>query len=397
MKQRLRTFCTVFPNYQDFHFFKDPGQIPYRFTKLGWDASVVCYDRGQDLPYTQRYLKVIKRPAKMCWRRFNLGIVIYLIFNARKIDVLHVFHLAWSSLVFIWFYKLFNRSGFAYLKLDDCVFSGDKPWEIDKEELGDFNSGLTDFKRKTKNRISRKFLIRKVDLWSIEDEYSREVYEERHPFMKGRIIVVYNGHSVDLEELPDSIGSAGKQDVILTVGRLGTFQKATDVLLEAFATVAGNSSYDLHLAGAVVPEFECYVEKYLRENPDLKDRIVFHGPLGREALYSLYSRSRIFCLPSRFDSLPNVFPEAMFFRNAIVTTSAVSLKYHIDKYGVGVAVKKDDPGALADALLRLINDSELLDRMASQARVIAETLLSWERIALSLQEEIMNRFKQLQG
>jgi len=396
MRQRLHKFCTVFPNYQDFHFFKDPGQIPYRFAKLGWDASVVCYDRGQDLHHTQRYLKVIKRPGKLCWRRFNLGIIIYLIVNARKIDVLHVFHLTWSSLVFIWFYKLFNRKGFAYLKLDDCVFSGNSPWEIDREEWSDVNSGRTGFKRKAKNRISRKFLLRKVDLWSIEDEYSREVYEERHPFMKGRIIVVYNGHSVDLADFPESTDLAGKENIILTVGRLGTFQKATDVLLEAFTTVARNSNYDLHLAGAVVPEFADYDEKYLCDNPDLKDRIVFHGPLGREELYSLYSRSRIFCLPSRFDSLPNVFPEAMFFRNAVVTTNAVSLKYHIDRYGVGIAVKKDDPGALAEALLRLIKDNGLLDRTAMQAGMIADTLLSWDRIATSLQEEIMTRHKKIQ-
>ena len=397
MKQGLRTFCTVFPNYQDFHFFKDPGQIPYRFAKLGWDASVVCYDSDQDLPHTQKLLKVIKRPGGLFWRRFNLGIVSYLIGNARKIDVLHVFHLTWSSLVFVWIYKLINRNGFAYLKLDDCVFSGDQPWEIDREESRDFKSGRTGFKRKIKKMISRKFLVRKVDLWSIEDEYSREVYKERHPFMKGEIIVVYNGHSLDIAELPESMDTAGKEDIILTVGRLGTFQKATDILLEAFTTVARKSRYDLHLAGAVVPEFTDHTEKYFEENPDLKDRIIFHGPLGREALYSLYSRSRIFCLPSRYDSLPNVFPEAMFFRNAIVTTSAVSLKYHIDKYGVGVAVKKDDPEALADALLRLINDNELTDRMALQAHMIADTLLSWDRIAVSLQDEIVNRIKKLQG
>lgn len=397
MKQRLRTFCTVFPNYQDFHFFKDPGQIPYRFSKLGWDASVVCYDKGQDLRQTRRYLKVIKRPGQLCWRRFNLGIVFYLVINARKIDVLHVFHLAWSSLVFIWFYKLFNSNGFAYLKLDDCVFSGDQPWEIDREESRDVKSDRRGLKRNLKNRISRKYFIGKVDLWSIEDEYSREVYEERHPFMKGRIIVVYNGHSVDLAGLPESLSSDKKEDIILTVGRIGTFQKATDVLLEAFATVARKSSYNLHLAGEVVPEFTDYIEKYVRENPDLKERIFFHGALGREALYTLYSRSRIFCLPSRFDSLPNVLPEAMFFRNAIVTTSAVSLKYHIDKYGVGLAVTKDDSRALADALLKIINDNDLLDRMALQARMIADTLLSWDIIAMSLQAVIMQRIKELQG
>jgi glycosyltransferase involved in cell wall biosynthesis len=63
---------------------------------------------------------------------------------------------------------------------------------------------------------------------------------------------------------------------------------------------------------------------------------------------------------------------------------------------VGIAVKKDDPGALAEALLRLIKDNGLLDRTAMQAGMIADTLLSWDRIATSLQEEIMTRHKKIQ-
>ena len=79
MKIRNGTFCTIFPGYKDFHFYKDPGQIPYRFSKLGYTSTLVCYGRGHDFPETEKYLKITCITDRYLSRKFNSGIIFYLL------------------------------------------------------------------------------------------------------------------------------------------------------------------------------------------------------------------------------------------------------------------------------------------------------------------------------
>jgi len=390
MSGQAGTFCTVFPNYRDFHFFKDPGQIPYRFSKMGYNSSVICYGGDDDLSETRKYLEVVNIPDSYFSHAFNSGIVRYLIRNAGKIDILNVFHYSWRSLLFAFIYKTFNRKGFVYLKLDHCVFALMAPGT---ESVGDYqlDTGRTNLKGRIKDRIARHFFVSKVDLWSVEDEYSRALLEEKHDFLRARIITVYNGHTSDLPGSVSACDSAQKEDIILTAGRLGTLQKATEVLLDAFKSVAGSTQYDLHLAGPVEPAFQAYADRFLQENPALKGRVVFHGPMGRDNLYRLYGRSKIFCLPSRFEGMAIVFPEAMYNRNAIVTTNNVSIKPMIEKYAFGLTVERDDAPALAGAIKKLLDDRSLMDEMADRARKVSITLLNWDNIVKDLQQEIDKR------
>lgn len=390
MSGQAGTFCTIFPNYRDFHFFKDPGQIPYRFLRMGYDSSVICYSGDDSLSETGKYLKVVKIPGSYICRAFNSGIVGYLIRNAGRIDILNVFHYSWRSLLFAFIYKTFNRKGFVYLKLDHCVFAR---MAQGTESAGDYqlDTGRTGLKGRLKDNIARRFFVSKVDLWSVEDENSKALLEEKHDFLRARIITVFNGHTSDLPGSVPASDPLQKEDIILTAGRLGTFQKSTEVLLEAYKSVADSTQYNLHLAGPVEPAFKAYADRFFRENPALKGRVVFHGPLGRDNLYRLYDRSRIFCLPSRFEGMAIVFPEAMYYRNAIVTTNNVSIKPLIEKEGFGITVVRDDADALAGAIKRLLHDPGLTDEMADRARKVALTQFNWDNIVNDLKQEIDKR------
>lgn len=394
MKIRNGTFCTIFPGYKDFHFYKDPGQIPYRFSKLGYNSTLVCYGRGYDFPETNKYLKITCITDRYLSKKFNSGIIFYLLRNSRKIDILNTFHLTWSSLLFVFIYKVINRNGFAYIKLDNCAFSGIYSWGIDVEKQGSVHIRDVDFKQRLKSCIGRRFFIKKADLWSIEDEYSKDLLESKYSFFKGKLITVYNGHTSDLPGAISICNIADKEDIIMTAGRLGTFQKATDVMLDAFKTVAAQSTYNLHLAGPIEPSFQSYIEKFRQANSSLSSRVFFHGPLDREELQRLYCRSKLFCLPSRYEGMAIVFPEAMYYMNAVITTGNVSLKPLIDKFGIGLVVKKDNPEDLAEALLRLINEKEEREQMAHRAYEISSTILNWNNIIKALQAEINSRLTQ---
>ena len=83
-----------------------------------------------------------------------------------------------------------------------------------------------------------------------------------------------------------------------------------------------------------------------------------------------------------------VFPEAMYYGNAIVTTKDVSLKYLVERFGFGLMVDKENSKALADGLLYVMNDNELRDKMAQNAQELASTLLNWDGIIKMLEKEI---------
>ncbi|MBE0675673.1 MAG: glycosyltransferase family 4 protein, partial [Bacteroidales bacterium] len=301
------------------------------------------------------------------------------------------------SLLYIYIYKLVNSKGFAYLKLDDCAFSGQLPWETDFPELRPGGRGSFRPKRLIKSHLVRRWFVKRVDLWSIEDEYSKELYERRYMFLRGKIVTSFNGHTVDLGETPAVCPPEEKENIISTAGRLGTYQKATEILLEGFRSVAEKSNYSLHLAGTVEPSFDDFARNFLSANSHLRDRVFFHGQLGRRELFQMYGRSKIFCLPSRYDSLPNVFPESMYYGNAVVTTNNVSLKYHIDKFRIGLTFEKDNPEELAEALMTLINDERLLRETGERAHAIADNFLNWDTIVMKLHGDINTLLKSRAG
>jgi glycosyltransferase involved in cell wall biosynthesis len=394
MKERAASFCTLFPGYKDLHFYKDPGQIPYRLSLRGYDSRIVCFGKSGDFPVTGKHLRVDPLPDRCLSRKFNAGLILYLLKNSGKIDILNLFHYSWSSLLSAFIYKIVNRSGFVYLKIDDCVFAreGINAAVRDIDFLSLKGSGM---KGRFKSHIASRFFTTKVDLWSIEDEKSREILEARYSFCKGKLITVYNGHTADLHGAPEYPGLSDKENIIVTAGRLGSFQKAVEVVLDAYTKVAEVSDYNLHLAGPSTPQFRTDLEKYLNDNPSLINRVFYHGALSRDDLYRLFNRSRILCLPSRFEGLAIVYPEAMYYGNVVVTTGHVALVPVIETYSTGLAVDRDDSSGLVQAILKLIFNPVQMDQMAEKAHIVSSAIFNWESIINGLVASIEQRNKYL--
>jgi len=388
----IHKFVTIFPGFRNFHFYKDPGQIPYRFSKKGIHSEIVCFINEESYQQTNKFIKVKTIPKTTLSKRFNLGIVWYLIKNAKKIDVLNVYHFLWSSLWFSFVYKILNKKGFVYLKMDSCYYTGTYHWELllNKNILKPPQIHPTTLKNRGKDLIIPK-LIKFVDLWSVEDEESCKYYENSYQCFKGNIITSFNGHTIDIEKNVADNEFYKKENIILSAGRFGTKQKATEILLEAFITVAQNSNWILHLAGSVEESFKSIIEIYFQKYPELIGRVIFNGSLEKKVLFDLYNRSRIFCLPSRWEGFANVFSEAMYFRNAIVTTPATSVRDIVIENQFGELVEVDNIEQLSETLLRIIKNPLLNERYANNAKEFCNNNLSWDHITEKLKTEIESK------
>jgi glycosyltransferase involved in cell wall biosynthesis len=151
--------------------------------------------------------------------------------------------------------------------------------------------------------------------------------------------------------------------VIGSVARLAA-QKAPDVFIAAAAIVKARRP-DAHFVligyGPLQTDVErLALETGLGSNFHLIDKLAN----ARDCL----SEFDIFTLPSRFEGAPYSLLEAMRAGTPVVVTDVAGNRDAVRDGRTGLVVPPDDPAALADALLKLMDDDSLRERLASGAR-----------------------------
>jgi glycosyltransferase involved in cell wall biosynthesis len=150
----------------------------------------------------------------------------------------------------------------------------------------------------------------------------------------------------------------------LFVGRL-IEEKGIFDLIEAFAAVRERPQYELVIAG------EGPDERKLRDRISalrLQDHVKLTGHVCGAELSRLYSDATIFAFPSWDEGFPTVLAEAMDAGLPIVTTRIRGAADHLIPEENALFVEPRDVGALASAMLRLLQDRGLRERMTSANR-----------------------------
>ena len=181
-----------------------------------------------------------------------------------------------------------------------------------------------------------------------------------------------------------------KEKNILTVGRLGTVQKATDVLLSAFAQISQQiPEWSLRLVGTVEKDFEKYINAYFEMYPELKNRVIFTGPIiDRKLLKQEYENASIFALPSSMEGgTPNVVAEALFAGCVMAVTEFDAYADAIGNGSCGKSAPIGDVEAYSKILLELCTDNQL-DAKSDNALEHAKDFYDMEKIVGGLYEQL---------
>jgi len=160
-------------------------------------------------------------------------------------------------------------------------------------------------------------------------------------------------------------------------------QKAYDVLLDAFAEIAPRfQDWRLAILG------DGPLKETLHRQAERLNLLSSIDWLGRAANpFPFYRSSKIFVMPSRYEGTPNALLEAMSCGLPVVVSDASPgpLEY-VEHEVSGLVVPVNNSKALADAILRIISDSELRRRLGAAARErVAECdpgkgLSIWEKV-----------------
>lgn len=170
---------------------------------------------------------------------------------------------------------------------------------------------------------------------------------------------------------------------LLFVGRVGV-RKGVPWLIEAFARLPRD--WELHLVGPVEPEMPAIAARLPSE------RVVWRGPLPRDALAAEYRKCDLFVLPSLEEGLAMVILQAMACGAAVVA-STESGGRDAGRDGAEIAlVPPADTVALADTLNQLAADPERRARLGKAARERVAAGFSWAdygRRALALYARLL--------
>jgi glycosyltransferase involved in cell wall biosynthesis len=110
----------------------------------------------------------------------------------------------------------------------------------------------------------------------------------------------------------------------------------------------------------------------------LKDRVSLLGAVPDEQLTSLYAEADAFVLASRFEGYGMAYAEAIAHGLPVIATRTGAVPETVPP-DAALFVGPDDVDGLAEALRRLIRDSDLRQRLSEGARHAAASLPTWKQ------------------
>lgn len=355
----MKRWVTLFEKTENFHLIKDVGQIPYQMhSYFGYDSSIVTYHNNGSYPYLEDEVKGLKLEfiPKIKLGRFSLSALIYLFFNAKKIDVLHLFHHREKTYLNFLVYKWRNPKGIAFLKSDMGLnsireYEGFVPKKRPKYALRQwlFNKALP-----------------KMDVITVETQEGHEYASACYPQYADKIFFMTNGMNVErMYQLAPLKPFEQKENIILTVGRIGSPEKNHEMLLSALEKL-DFGEWKAVFIGPIEKKFEKNIELFYTRNPHLKDRVVFTGAIfDRQLLFDWYARSKIFCLTSIEESFGFVLIEAMAYGDYILTTPVSSANEITSNQTIGQIIQ--DEGELVSSLTMLIKSDAVVAKTGEKA------------------------------
>jgi glycosyltransferase involved in cell wall biosynthesis len=113
------------------------------------------------------------------------------------------------------------------------------------------------------------------------------------------------------------------------------------------------------------------------------DSIRFTGRLDRDQMAALYRDADLSLNPSHVDNMPNSVLESLACGVPVVSTRVGGVPFIVEHERTALLVPPADAGAMAEAALRVLNDSALASRMREQGLAEVQRY-RWEAVKASL-------------
>jgi glycosyltransferase involved in cell wall biosynthesis len=217
--------------------------------------------------------------------------------------------------------------------------------------------------------------------------FDRNAAEFAKSFRSRRTAVIKHGNEALFEELRDpAIDSSvlrtrlriGIDPVVLFFGTLSRY-KGVDVLLKAFPRIHGETGARLVLAGFPLPDFDV---------PPFHDFLTFVPEYVKsEEIAAWMELASVIVFPYRDIYQSGAIHVAQTFGVPTVASAVGAMQDVVQHEVSGLLVPPEHPDALAEAVIRLLNDRELASRLGSHFAADARGAYSWRANAETILAE----------
>lgn len=219
-------------------------------------------------------------------------------------------------------------------------------------------------------------------------EAVRDFLVKEDSFRPDKIRVIRN--AVDFERFSRARGEREKlfpglrreHKLVVLVGNMNLLVKGHSYLIEAARTICHmlpETRFIFIGDGRQRPKLEQQVQE-----SGLQENFLFLG--HRNDVPELLSACDLSVLPSTAEGLPNAVLEAQAAGLAVVASAVGGTPETIEDGVTGLLVPPRDPGALAQAILRLLQDAELARRVARAGQERVRTSFSFDRLLRETRE-----------
>jgi glycosyltransferase involved in cell wall biosynthesis len=349
-----------------------------------WDVSRRLRARGHEVTVVSSSVTpadpgVLHPPAWLRRVRFvrgatnSLFLLRLLLRAGRKSDVFYVQHPGHVGLLTVLAARILRKPVV-------MRYPGDVAWERTFARGGTTKT-LHEFLRAPEGgwRMSLMMRIQRavaagVDQVVTPSEYIRGALIEAYGVQPDRIRAIY--HSLEIDDFAQSVPrNDGSGPLILNVGRLVRHKRITDLVaaLNRVAAVFPGVRVDVVGEG---PQQAALQEQ--AEKEQVADRIRFLGQVSRARALELMAGADLLVLPSLWESLSHVAIEAIAVGVPVVATEIPGLNEVLEHEVTALLVPPCDPGALAQAIVRMAGDGELRERLVRNGRAAARRRFTWE-------------------
>ena len=161
---------------------------------------------------------------------------------------------------------------------------------------------------------------------------------------------------------------AEKENVMVCVGRIGCYQKNTEMLLAALRKVdlkdwkiymlgPVTSSFDLNEGG----DFQKEIDQFFEECPRYQGKLVFMGMVyDQKTVFEYYNRAKVLLMTSRHEGFANVYSQAAALGCYVISTDVGGADVCSRDWKFGVKLKQDDSDGLAHVLNDIIDGTRVI-------------------------------------
>lgn len=397
-------FATFLPGCENIHLTKDVGMIGYILHRdFGYDSYILCNKNG-DYPSLKTEvpgLKLLfmntkrntfiekliqftnKRNPVLAGRIREISNILYslptMFGYSKNIDVFQLYHFKVETIIMALIYRVLNKKGIIYVKLD----------------MNENNVKECEEHRK-KHPIVYAILqqlikLSSVNFFSIENKELQQRVITGHPVLKtfkDRIYYLPNG--LDIERLlPLRNNYDEKENIILHVGRIGSYAKGSEIILESFSNISREfPTWKLILIGNIEDSFKEHLTAYT-DDRYLKDKLFCIDFItSKEKLYDFYAKSRVLAFPSRYESFGLVAVEAGFFGNVIVGTDILPTREITNNGTFGYLCPVEDVDCFTRTLRYALSHEEELRDKSNQSSEFIKNSFDWHKICEELDKYI---------